>query len=233
MHGDYAVAWPMRIEREMNGDGFYRDRRDAGRKLAKLLSRREWAPSTLVVGLPRGGVPVAAEIAAHLNLALDVLVVRKLGLPEQPEVAIGAIASGGVTILNDWMLAGMPNPGEVIQQVLQVEQAELGRREEEYRPGRPPLEVAGRTVIVVDDGLATGATMAAAVESLRQRGAASCVVAVPAASVEAFEALGARADEVICPLVPEGFSSVGEFYDDFSQTGDEEVRQLLAREDMV
>lgn len=217
----------------MNGEGWYRDRRAAGRQLAKLLSRREWEPSTLVVGLPRGGVPVAAEIASQLNLALDVLVVRKLGLPEQPEVAIGAIASGGVTILNDWMLAGMPNPAEVIQQVLQVEQAELLRREEKYRPGRPPLEVAGRTVIVVDDGLATGATMAAAVESLRQRGAGRCVVAIPVASQDAFEALQARADEVICPLVPEDFSSVGEFYEDFSQTGDEEVSKLLAREDVV
>jgi predicted phosphoribosyltransferase len=217
----------------MNGYGPYRDRRAAGRQLAELLSRRAWEPSALVVGLPRGGVPVAAEIAARLNLALDVLVVRKLGLPEQPEVAIGAIASGGVTILNDWMLAGMPNPSEVIQQVLQMEQAELRRREEKYRPGRPPLEVAGRTVIVVDDGLATGATMAAAVESLRQRGAGRCVVAVPVASEDAFAALESRADEVICPLVPEGFSSVGEFYDDFSQTGDEEVRELLAREDIV
>jgi putative phosphoribosyl transferase len=211
----------------------YLNRRAAGRKLAKLLSRREWLPSTLVVGLPRGGVPVAAEIASHLNLPLDILVVRKLGLPEQPEVAIGAVASGGITILNDWMLAGMPNPREVIQQVLQIEQAELTRREEEYRPGRPPLEVSGRTVIVVDDGLATGATMAAAVESLRRRGADSCFIAVPVASARAVEELRTRVDEVICPLVPEDFSSVGAFYDDFSQTGDEEVRELLAREDMV
>jgi putative phosphoribosyl transferase len=220
-------------EREMTEDGIYRDRQAAGRQLAKLLAGREWAPSTLVVGLPRGGVPVAAEIAVGLNLALDVVVVRKLGLPEQPEVAMGAIASGGVTILNDWLLAGLPNPQEVILQVRQVEQAELARREESYRPGRPPLAVAGRTVIVVDDGLATGATMAAAVESLRQRGAVRCVVAIPVASREAFEALGARADEVICPLVPDDFSSVGQFYEDFSQTGDEEVRELLAREDVL
>ena len=211
----------------------YLNRRAAGRKLAKLLSRREWLPSTLVVGLPRGGVPVAAEIASHLNLPLDILVVRRLGLPEQPEVAIGAVASGGITILNDWMLAGMPNPREVIQQVLQIEQAELSRREEEYRPGRPPLEVSGRTVIVVDDGLATGATMAAAVESLRRRGVDSCFIAVPVASAGAVQELRTRVDEVICPLVPEDFSSVGAFYDDFSQTGDEEVRELLAREDMV
>jgi len=213
----------------MSAESNYPNRTVAGERLAKLLAARPRSPSTLVVALPRGGVPVAAAIAAALDLEMDVLIVRKLGLPEQPEVALGAIATGDVTILNDWILAGLPNPQEVIERITAHERKELLRREEAYRPGRPPLDVAGREVIVVDDGLATGATMAAALESLRKRGAKSCVVAVPVGSCEAVAALGGLAAEVVCPLVPDDFTAVGCHYQDFSETRDEEVRELLAR----
>ena len=211
----------------------YRDRRDAGQQLAGLLAEDEWPPSTLVVALPRGGVPVAAEIASRLKLALDVLVVRKLGLPEQPEVAMGAIASGDVVMVNDWILASLPNPREVLERVLAMERAELERRERTYRPGRGALEVTGRNVIVVDDGLATGATMRAALEALRRRGAARRVVAVPVASREAYDGLRGVADAVVCPLVPADFAGVGQFYEDFGQTSDREVRELLEQLDTV
>jgi putative phosphoribosyl transferase len=207
----------------------YPDRTAAGARLAELLGARPWSPSTLVVALPRGGVPVAAAIADALDLELDVLIVRKLGLPEQPEVALGAIASGDVTILNDWILAGLPNPREVVDRLAARERKELLRREEAYRPGRPPLQVAGRDVIVVDDGLATGATMSAAIESLRKRGASRCVAAVPVGSRDALTALGGLADEVVCPLVPDDFTAVGCHYQDFSETSDEEARELLVR----
>lgn len=207
----------------------YRDRRDAGQQLAGLLAQNPWPPSTLVVALPRGGVPVAAEIATRLKLALDVLVVRKLGLPEEPEVAMGALASGDVVIVNDWILSSLPNPREAFDQVLAIERAELERRENAYRPGRAALAVEGRRVIVVDDGLATGATMRAAVEALRRRGATRRVVAVPVASREAYEDLGKVADAVLCPWIPADFGGVGRFYEDFSQTSDNEVRELLVQ----
>ena len=152
----------------METNDMYLDRHAAGERLAGLLARRAWPPSTLVVALPRGGVPVAAVIATRLRLALDVLIVRKLGLPDQPEVAMGAIASGDITMLNDWICAGLPNPAEVLGKVIAVELLELKRREDLYRSGRPPLNVNGRNVVVVDDGLATGATMRAAVTALRK-----------------------------------------------------------------
>ena len=213
----------------MSADAYYPNRTAAGKRLAELLGNRPWLPSTLVIGLPRGGVPVAAAIADALDLELDVLIVRKLGLPEQPEVALGAIATGDVTILNDWILAGLPNPQEVIERITTHERKELLRREEAYRPGRSPIDVAGREVIVVDDGLATGATMAAALESLRKRGVKRCVVAAPVGSREAVAVLRELAAEVVCPSVPDDFTAVGCHYQDFSETSDEEVRELLAR----
>jgi putative phosphoribosyl transferase len=213
----------------MSADANYPNRTAAGERLAELLGSRPWSRSTLVIALPRGGVPVAAAIAEALDLELDVLIVRKLGLPEQPEVALGAIATGDVTILNDWLLAGLPNPQEVIERITAHERKELLRREDAYRRGRSPVDVAGREVIIVDDGLATGATMAAALESLRKRGAKRCVVAVPVGSREAVAALGGLVDEVVCPLVPDDFTAVGCHYQDFPETGDEEVRGLLAR----
>lgn len=217
----------------MESSDCYLDRRDAGQRLAGLLVEEEWPPSALVVALPRGGVPVAAEIAARLKLALDVLVVRKLGIPEQPAVAMGAIATGNVVMVNDWILASLPNPRVVFERVLATERAELERRERAYRPGRGPLEVAGRCVIVVDDALATGATMRAALEALRRRGAIRRAVAVPVASREACDDLRRLADDVFCPLVPADFAGVGQFYEDFSQTSDRDVRELLAQLDTV
>jgi putative phosphoribosyl transferase len=211
----------------------YRNRIDAGARLAEALAGRGWPPSTLVIALPRGGVPVAAAVAARLKLALDILIVRKLGLPDQPEVAMGAVASGNVVMANDWILASLPNPKEVFDQVLARECAEMDRRERLYRSGRPALEVRDRGVIVVDDGLATGATMRAALEALRQRGAGRQTVAVPVAAMEARDALARVADEVVCPLVPHDFGGVGQFYEDFSQTSDREVQQLLTEMDTV
>jgi putative phosphoribosyl transferase len=217
----------------MDTEGVYDNRKAAGERLADLLGQREWPPSTLVIALPRGGVPVAAVIASRLKLALDVLIVRKLGLPQDPEVAMGAIPSGGVTMINDWICASLPNPAEVLNEVITVESEELRRREELYRPDREPLAVEGRTVIVVDDGLATGATMRAAIETLRRRGADRCVVAVPVASWDARDDLAKVADEVLCPIVPKEFIGVGRHYVDFAQTSDAEVRELLAEANLV
>lgn len=217
----------------MDTQGVYENRRAAGERLADLLGQRVWPPSTLVIALPRGGVPVAEVIARKLKLALDILVVRKLGIPQQPEVAMGAIASGGVTIINDWICSSLPNPSEVLNEVMTVEAAELERREQLYRPDRKALTVEGRNVIVVDDGLATGATMRAAVEALRRRGADRCIVAIPVASWDARDELAKVVDEVVCPIIPKEFIGVGNHYEDFTQTTDEEVRELLAEGNLV
>ncbi len=207
----------------------FADRVDAGQALAGALAAYRNADDTLVLGLPRGGVPVAWEIARTLGLPLDVLVVRKLGLPWQPELAMGAIASGGVLVLNDEVLHYLEGRGSAFEDVRAREQRELERRELEFRGGRPPLEVGDHTTILVDDGLATGATMEAAVRALRARRAARIVVAVPVASVEARRRIEAVADEVICLATPAMFSAVGQWYEDFEQTGDAEVRDLLSR----
>jgi predicted phosphoribosyltransferase len=207
----------------------YQDRADAGRTLAAALAAWRGAANAVVLGLPRGGVPVAYEIAAALGLPLDVLLVRKLGLPWQPELAMGAIASGGALVVNDEVVRHLTPGDGAFEAVRAREQRELERREREYRGDRPPLDMRGRTGILVDDGLATGATMEAAVRSLRALGAGRVVVAVPVASIEARERIEALADEIVCLATPEWFSAVGQWYHDFGQTSDTEVRELLAR----
>jgi putative phosphoribosyl transferase len=207
----------------------FEDRVDAGCALARALVSFDGARDAIVIGLPRGGVPVAAEIARSLGLPLDVLVVRKLGLPWQPELAMGAIASGGAMVLNDDVMRHASFGEEVLGQVKRRELAELERRERVFRGTRPPLDVSGRTVIVVDDGLATGATMEAAVRALGILGAARVVVAVPVASVEARERITALVDEIHVLETPRYFSAVGQWYRDFDQTSDTEVSELLAQ----
>jgi predicted phosphoribosyltransferase len=206
----------------------FRDRCDAGRQLAVRLANFAGGGEVLVLGLARGGVPVAFEVARALGAPLDVLIIRKLGVPAQRELAMGAIASGGVRVLNSQIVRRIPNAEAVIEQVAAVEQRELERRETQYRGDRPAAEVRGKVVIVVDDGLATGASMRAAVQSLRRRAAAQVVVAVPIGSSEACAALVSEADELICLTAPVEFDAVGQAYDDFSQTTDDEVRALLA-----
>lgn len=208
----------------------YADRADAGRALADALESHRAAPGTIVLGLPRGGVPVAYEIATRLELPLDVLVVRKLGLPWQPELAMGAIASGGALVRNEEVMRYLDGRTDAFDAVRAKEQQELERRERDYRGDRPPLDLRDRTGIVVDDGLATGATMEAAVRAVKASGARRVVVAVPVASPEARDRIAAVADEVVCLATPMFFSAVGQWYRDFGQTSDDEVRDLLARE---
>src|SRR5205823_8489770 len=174
-------------------------------------------------------IPVAHEVARALHAPLDVFVVRKLGVPGYPELAMGAIASGGVRVLNEDVVTGLGIPEDVIEAVAADEEAELRRREQAYREGRPPLEVRGKKVILIDDGLATGATMRAAVQALRQLGPAEVIVAVPVGAPEACGELQQEADRAICAVTPEPFLAVGYWYGDFSQTTDEEVQELLAQ----
>ena len=209
--------------------GLFRDRREAGRVLAEKLAAYANRPDVLVLALPRGGVPVAYEVARALGAPLDVFVVRKLGVPGYEELAMGAVATGGVRVLNDQLVERLGIPEHIIDAVAARERRELARRERLYRGGRPPPDVRGRTVILVDDGLATGATMHAAIQALRQQNPARIVVAVPTASPETCEEMKARADDVICAITPEPFHAVGRWYQDFSQTTDEEVAALLAR----
>ena len=180
-----------------------------------------------MLALPRGGVPVGNEVARALGCPLDVFIVRKLGLPGHEELAMGAIASGGVEVLNDDVLSWMPLSRKAIDAVAERERGELARREQEYRGTRPPLRVEGRTVIVVDDGLATGSTMRAAVRALRRMNPRSIVVAVPVAARETCESLATEVDDMICLRTPEPFEAVGLWYVDFSQTTDAEVQELL------
>lgn len=208
---------------------YFRDRREAGRILARKLSAYAGRSDVLVLALPRGGVPVAYEVANALGAPLDVFVVRKLGLPGHEELAIGAIASGGIRVLNEELISQLSNAPEVVDFVVAKEQRELERREAEYRGQRPLPIIEGRTIILVDDGLATGSTMKAAVRSLRERNPARIVIAVPVASPETCTELKREADETICAITPEEFYAVGQWYEDFSQTTDEEVRDLLAR----
>ena len=206
----------------------FKDRRDAGRKLANALGAWRGRTDVLVLGLPRGGVPVAWEVAQSLGAPLDVLVVRKLGFPGQEEFAMGAIASGGVRVMGD-MDGGWPVSARAVEAVVAREQAELVRRERLYRDDRAPLALAGKVLLLIDDGLATGATMCAAVKAARMGRPERIVVAVPVASREAVQSVGTLADEVVCVSTPEHFRAVGLWYEDFGQTGDEEVCELLRR----
>ncbi len=224
----------------------FADRTDAGRRLAGALTALQ-GTDAVVLGLPRGGVPVAYEVARGLGTPLDVLLVRKLGVPGHPELAMGAIATGGVRVLNQEVIAPLGIPPAVVEEVAAREGAELVRRERAYRSGRAPLDVAGKVVVVVDDGLATGSTMRAAVAALRAMGPSGpvsgmegpsgpvsgmeapqrVVVAVPVGAGETCAALAAEADEVVCARMPTSFRAVGEWYEDFSETSDDDIRALL------
>jgi len=207
----------------------FQDRRDAGRKLARELAGYANRADVLVLALPRGGVPVAFEVAKALKAPLDIFLVRKLGVPGHEELAMGAIASGGVRVLNDTVVDALNIPDRLIDAVAEKERQELERRERAYRGNRPKPEVRGKTVILVDDGLATGASMRAAIEGLRAQDPASIVMAVPTASPETCEAFEDTVEDVVCAETPQPFFGVGYWYQDFSQTTDEEVRTLLAR----
>ncbi|HXX68108.1 MAG TPA: phosphoribosyltransferase family protein [Polyangiaceae bacterium] len=204
------------------------DRRDAGQRLASRL-KEEVGPDVLVIGLARGGVPVAYEVARRLRGPLDVLVVRKLGVPSQPELAMGAVGPGGMRVLSEEVLRPLRIPADVVERVAARERLEVERRERLYRKGRPREEVRGRHVVVVDDGLATGASMRVALAWLRAAGARKITVAVPAGSPETCEELGGEADELLCLTASEWLFAIGQFYDDFSPTSDDEVCHLLAR----
>jgi len=208
----------------------FRNRTDAGRQLAEKLAAYANRPDVLVLALPRGGVPVAFELARAFGAPLDVFLVRKLGVPGYEELAMGAVATGGVRVLNDEIVRGLGISEHEIDAVVAREMRELSRRDRLYRGDRPPSDVAGRTVILVDDGLATGATMRAAVQALRRQQPGRIVAAVPTASPDTCQVLKAEADDVICAITPEPFFAVGHWYDDFTQTTDDEVRELLARQ---
>ena len=207
----------------------FRDRSEAGRRLAAALGRYAKRPNLLVLALPRGGVPVGYEVARALNATLDVLLVRKLGVPGHEELAMGAIASGGVRIVTDEVIAAFGITELELAAAAAREQEELERRERTYRDDRPPPVIRDRTVILVDDGLATGSTMRAAALAIRAQGPEHLVIAVPVAPLETCTALSHDADEVICATSPEPFFAVGNWYEDFSQTTDLEVHQLLER----
>jgi predicted phosphoribosyltransferase len=207
----------------------FRNRVDAGRQLAAQLHRYAGRPDVVVLALPRGGVPVGYEVARALGAALDIFVVRKLGVPGRQELAMGAIASGGVRVLNEDVLRELPISDEEVDAVAAQEQRELARREEAYRDGRPAADVRGKVVILVDDGLATGATMRAGVKALRKLRPGRIVVAVPVGARTTCADLEREADEVVCAHEPEPFFAVGLWYEDFAQTSDEEVRERLAQ----
>jgi putative phosphoribosyl transferase len=209
----------------------FADRAEAGRVLAAELAHLAGRVDVVVLGLPRGGVPVAWEVAHALGAPLDVLVARKLGVPGHPELAMGAVGAGGVRVLNQAVVDSLAIPLQAIQEAAAQEGAELARREESYRSGRPPLDVGGRVAVVVDDGLATGATMRAAVTALRALSPRRIVVAVPVGAAETCAELAAEADDVVCTRMPPSFRAVGEWYEDFTQTTDDEIRALLAREE--
>jgi predicted phosphoribosyltransferase len=207
----------------------FRDRYEAGRALAARLAKYAHRPDVVILALPRGGVPVAYEVARALEAPLDVFTVRKLGVPGHEELAMGAIATGGARVLNQNVIRAAGISQQAIDRTAEREQRELERRELQYREERPPLNVSGKTVILVDDGLATGSSMRAAAFALKQQHPARIVVAVPVASADTCDALQSEVDEVVCGVTPEPFWAVGQWYGDFSQTSDEEVRDLLRR----
>ncbi|GFG84726.1 phosphoribosyltransferase [Mycolicibacter algericus] len=205
----------------------FRDRRDAGRALAERLADYRDADGLLVLGLARGGVPVGWEVAAALNAPLDVFLVRKLGVPQQPELAMGALA-GGQVVMNDQVLSSLGIGGADVQSVIDRESAELRRREHAYRGDRPPADLHGRVVILVDDGIATGASVLAAVRAVQSAEPARTVVAVPVGPLSACRKIAQEADDVVCATMPDSFDAVGQAYLDFRQVSDDEVRDLLA-----
>jgi putative phosphoribosyl transferase len=205
----------------------FHDRTQAGELLAEQLTAYANRPNVIVLALPRGGVPVGAQVARKLNVPLDVFVVRKLGLPGYPELAMGAIAIGGVRVINRDVVDGLQIPELVIDAVVAQEQEELARRRHAYRGDLPAPQVRGKTVILVDDGIATGSTMIAAVAALRQLDAGRVVVAVPVIARSTLHQIHKAADEVVAVMAPDEFHGVGAWYEDFSQTTDNEVRQLL------
>lgn len=206
----------------------FEDRRDAGRVLAGAIKASDDWTEAVVLGLPRGGVPVAFEVARELSLPLDILIVRKLGVPGQEELAMGAVASDGTTVINQTVVHELGISLETIEEVAKRERLEIARREREYRVGYPPVQLDGRAVILVDDGLATGSSMLAAVRSAKSR-AKQVMIAVPVAATSTCEQLRSEADQVICATTPLPFFAVGNFYRNFEQTTDEEVRDLLAQ----
>ena len=218
-------------ESEMNSETPrpFRNREQAGRMLADRLKHYSNRSDVVVLALPRGGVPVGVEVASALRAPLDVFVVRKLGAPGQPELAMGAIASGGVRVLNDEVVQVLNLTDDAINRVAQTEQQELERRERLYRADGPSPNLTDQVVILVDDGLATGSTMRAAVKAVRQHGPARIVVAVPTAAAETCEDFKSEVDEIVCVIAPEAFQAVGLWYQEFPQTSDEEVRDLLER----
>ncbi|WP_245958297.1 phosphoribosyltransferase [Roseimicrobium gellanilyticum] len=205
----------------------FRDRIDAGRQLAQRLSAYAGRADVVIVGLPRGGVPVAAEVAKALHVPLDIMVVRKLGVPGHEELALGAIAPGDALVVNPGVMAQLREPEVALHEAMARETKELERREQEYRVARPSIDLRGKTALVVDDGLATGATMHAAVEALRRRGVMQCVVAVPVAAWESRRSFEDAGIEVVFVFEPQEFHAVGRHYEDFTQTTDEEVLQVL------
>lgn len=207
----------------------YRDRREAGTFLASKLTKFENRPDVIVLALPRGGVPVAYEVAKTLNAPLDIFLVRKLGVPGQEELAMGAIATGGVRVLNHEVVDYLGIPDTVIDAITDDELRELRRRERAYRGDRTEPNVKGKTVILVDDGLATGSTIRAAAHAVRQQGPEKIVVAVPVSAPQTCNEYQIGVDEIVCAVTPEPFLGVGRWYDDFSQTTDEEVHDLLER----
>lgn len=207
----------------------FKDRIEAGRLLARELKPYAERPGALILALPRGGVPVAFEVAQALGIPLDLMVVRKLGLPGQEELAMGAVATGGIKVLNQALIQNLNISEAVLDSVVDKERKELERRERVYRGERPAPEINNRWIILVDDGLATGATMQAAVSALQQQKPAGIIVAIPVAPPDTVEKLRKEVDEVICLATPESFFAIGAWYEDFSQTSDEEVGGLLAR----
>jgi predicted phosphoribosyltransferase len=206
----------------------FRDRHEAGRALAEELTSYRDKDNLIVLGLARGGVPVAAEIAAALRAPLDVFLVRKLGVPRWSELAMGALASGGGVVMNDDVVAHLHITDEQVREVIDSETAELTRRERAYRGGRPAADLTGKIVILVDDGIATGASMLAAVRAIRSGGPQSIVVAVPVGPRAVCQELAGVADDVVCVTMPPDFEAVGQVYGDFHQVGDDEVRELLS-----
>lgn len=207
----------------------FRDRTHAGRELASALEDRKGEDGLLVLALPRGGAPVACEVAEALDAPLDVFLVRKLGVPGREELAFGAIASGGARVLNDDVVRALGISDATIDQVAAAEEKELRRRERAYRGDRPPPDVEGRAVVLVDDGLATGASMRAAVRAVREEGAGSVTVAAPVAAPDTVATMHEEADRVVAALTPPSFGAVGAWYERFEQTSDDEVVEILER----